>query len=186
LKKKEVDLYGYIGYAYIGVDMDSCNQQFKRTTFAGIDDKRSPEEMDKQIAKLRLFMLLSSNDMKTNEILPLYYTRQQIGQVFDIGKNYADLVPLRVQNQEAFRGHLMLTFMATAIIQRLQRDILSKSKKKDKVSLEGVFMALRNQKCKVYAKDIIPQEPVKNVNAVYNLLGIDCPIKINRTETMLC
>ncbi|MDR3203433.1 MAG: hypothetical protein LBV23_01635, partial [Deltaproteobacteria bacterium] len=76
--------------------------------------------------------------------------------------------------------------MATAIIQRLQRDILSKSKKKDKISLEGVFMALRNQKCKVYAKDIIPQVPVKNVNAVYNLLGIDCPIKINRTETMLC
>jgi transposase len=63
--------------------------------------------------------------METSEILPLYYTRQQIEQIFDIGKNYADLLPLRVQSEDTFRGHLMLTFMATAILQMLQRDILT-------------------------------------------------------------
>jgi hypothetical protein len=115
LKKKEVDVYGHTGFAYIGVDMDNRNQQFKRAAFAAIDDKKSPEEMDERIAKLGVFMLLSSEDMETNEILPLYYTRQQIEQVFDIGKNYADLLPLRVQSEDTFRGHLMLTFMATAI-----------------------------------------------------------------------
>jgi hypothetical protein len=186
VKKKAVDIYGYSGYAYIGIDMDSRNQQFKRTAFAALDDKKSPEETDARIAKLGVFMLLSSDDMETKEILPLYYTRQQIEQVFDIGKNYADLLPLRVQSEDTFRGHLMLTFMATAILQRLQRDILSKRKKNDKTNPEGVFMNLRNQKCKVYAKDIIPQEPVKAINAVYKLLGIDCPTSINRTDTVLC
>jgi transposase len=180
LKKKEVDVYGHVGYAYIGVDMDSRNQQFKRAAFAAIDDKMPAEEMDARIAKLGVFMLLSSDDMETNEILPLYYTRQQIEQVFDIGKNYADLLPLRVQSEDTLRGHLMLTFMATAILQRLQRDILSKRKKKDKTNPEGAFMNLRNQKCKVYAKNIIPQEPVKNINDVYKLLGIECPTMINR------
>ena len=186
LKKKEVDVYGYTGYAYVGVDMDSRNQQFKRTAFAAIDDKKSPEEIDARIAKLGVFMLLSSDDMDTNEILSLYYTRQQIEQVFDIGKNYADLLPLRVQSEDTFRGHLMLTFMATAILQRLQRDILSKRKKKDKINPEGAFMNLRNQKCKIYSKNIIPQEPVKNVNAIYNLLGINCPTTINRIDSVLC
>ena len=181
LKKKEVNVYGYAGYAYVGVDMDSRNQQFKRAAFAAIDDKRSPEEMDKQIAKLGVFMLLSSDDMETSEILPLYYTRQQIEQVFDIGKNYADLLPLRVQNEDTFRGHLMLTFMATAILQMLQRDILSKRKKKDKTNPEGAFMNLRNQKCKVYSDSIIPQERVKIINDVYKLLGIECPTTIGRT-----
>jgi hypothetical protein len=186
LKKKEIDIYGHSGYAYVGVDMDSRNQQFKRAAFAAIDDKLPPEEMDGRIAKLGVFMLLSSDDMETNEILPLYYTRQQIEQVFDIGKNNADLLPLRVRNEDTFRGHLMLTFMATAILQRLQRDILSKRKKKDKINPEGAFMNLRNQKCKVYEKNIIPQEPVKNVNAVYKLLGIGCPTMITRNGTLLC
>ena len=109
-----------------------------------------------------------------------YYTRQQIEQVFDIGKNNADLLPLRVQKEETFRGHLMLTFMATAVLQQLQRDIISKRKKKSKVNPEGVFFKLRNQKCKVYEKNIVPQEPVKDINDVYKLLGISCPVTISK------
>ncbi len=63
--------------------------------------------------------------------------------------NCGGVLPLRVQNENTFRGHLMLTFMATAILQRLQRDI-------------------------------IPQEPVKDINAIYKLLGIECPVAIAR------
>jgi transposase len=180
LKKKKVDVYGYVGYAYVGVDMDSRNQQLKRAAFAAIDDKLSSDEMDEKIAKLGVFMLLSSDDMETKEILPLYYTRQQIEQVFDIGKNNADLLPLRIQNEDTFRGHLLLTFIATAILQRLQRDILSKRKKKDKINPEGAFMKLRSQKCKVYNKNIVPQESVKEINEVYKLLAIICPTTIAR------
>ncbi len=74
----------------------------------------------------------------------------------------------------------MLTFMATAILQRLQRDILKRRKKNDRINPEGAFMKLRNQKCKVYEKNIIPQEPVKDINAIYKLLGIECPVAIVR------
>ena len=49
-------------------------------------------------------MIISSEDMKPDEILPLYYTRQQIEQVFDISKNYAEILPLRVHSEETFRG----------------------------------------------------------------------------------
>lgn len=180
LKKKKVDVYGHEGFAYIGIDMDSRNQQFKRAAFAAIDDKVAPDEMDARIAKLGMFMLLSSDDMETSEILPLYYTRQQVEQVFDIGKNNTDLLPLRIQNENTFRGHLMLTFMATAIFQKLQRDIIERRKKKDKINPEWAFMKLRNQKCKVYEKNIIPQEPVKEINDIYKLLKIDCPTSISR------
>ena len=186
LKKKEVDVYGYTGYAYVGVDIDSRNQQFKRIAFEAIDDKKSPEEMDEQLAKLGVFMLLSSDNMGTDEILPLYYMRQQIEQVFDIGKNYADLLPLRVQSEDTLRGHLMLTFMATAVIQMLQRDIIAKRKKKDKVNPEGALLTLRNQKCKVYSHSIVPQERVKSVNDLYKLLDVLCPISIPRTHVLLC
>jgi hypothetical protein len=185
IRKKKVDVYGHTGYAYIGIDTDSRNQQYKKTAFAALDDKLSPVEADDRLDKLGVFMLLSSDDMDTKEVLPLYYTRQQIEQVFDIGKGSADLLPLRIQNENTFRGHLMLTFMATAILQRLQRDIITRRKKGDKTNPEGAFMYLRNQKCKVYRNNVIPQEAVKKVNEVYKLLGITCPTKIARDE-LLC
>ena len=181
MKKVKVNVYGYEGCAYLGVDMDSRNTQLKKATFNCMDDKLAPEEIDKRISKLGVFVLLSSDDMDTKDILPLYYTRQQIEQVFDIAKNNADILPLRTQNEDTFRGHLMLTFLATAILQKMQRDILTLRKKGDKTNPEGALMTLRNQKCKVYDSNIIPQEAIKDINAVYKLLGIKCPTTIART-----
>jgi len=178
IKKAKIDVYGYEGYAYAGVDMDARSPQIKRTTFNCMDDKLSSEETDRRIARLGVFMLISSDDMDVKDILPLYYTRQQIEQVFDITKNNADMLPLRTHTEDTFRGHLMLTFLATVIIQKLQRDILTLRKKGDKTNPEGAFMILRNQKCKVYNDNIVPQEAVKDINAIYKLLGIDCPTTI--------
>jgi hypothetical protein len=178
IKKVPVELYGNAGFAYIGVDMDSRNQQMKKAAFAAMDDKLSSEDADKRMSNLGVFMIISSEGIKTEEILPLYYTRQQIEQVFDIGKNNADLLPLRVQNESTFRGHLMITFLATVILQRLQRDIIAKSKKKNRINPEGVLMTLRNQKCKVYTDEIVPQEAVKNINDIYKLFQIKCPTVI--------
>jgi hypothetical protein len=178
MKKVPVELYGNAGFAYIGVDVDSRNQQMKRSAFAAIDDKLSPEDADTRMSKLGVFVIISSEDIDIAEILPLYYTRQQIEQVFDLGKNNADILPLRVQNEDTFRGHLMVTFLATVLLQKLQRDILAKRKKKDKINPDGALFALKNQKCKVYANKIIPQEAVKSINNVYKLFQIKCPVAI--------
>ena len=178
MRKAPVELYGNAGFAYIGVDVDSRNQQMKRAAFAAMDDKLPQDDADKRMSNLGVFVIVSSEDIETGEILPLYYTRQQIEQVFDIGKNNADLLPLRVQNEDTFRGHLMLTFLATVILQKLQRDILAKRKKKDKINPEGALFSLRNQKCKVYNDEIVPQEAVKSVADIYRLFQIKCPATI--------
>ena len=180
MKKVPTDLYGNSGFAYIGVDVDSRNQQMKRAAFAAMDDKLSPEEADSRMSSLGLFVMISSEDIGTADILPLYYTRQQVEQVFDLGKNTADILPLRVQSEDTFRGHLMLTFLATVLLQKLQKDILSLRKKKDKTNPESALFALRNQKCKVYADEIVPQEAVKSINDLYKLFHIVCPSSIPR------
>ena len=180
MKKAKVDICGYEGYAYVGIDVDSRNSQVKRTMFSSMDDNLSPEETESRITKLGAFVLISSEDMDIKDVLPLYYTRQQVEQVFDISKNNADILPLRVQNEDTLCGHLMLTFIATAILQKLQRDIIALRKKGDKTNPEGALMKLRNQKCKVYRDKIIPQEAVKEINDVYKLLRIDCPNVINK------
>jgi hypothetical protein len=83
-----------------------------------------------------------------------------------------------VQNEDTFRGHLMLTFLATVVIQKLQRDIIANRKKSDKICPEGVFMSLRNQKCKIFQKEIVPQEAVRTNNELYKMFRIKCPTSI--------
>ena len=152
----------------------------KRVAFSAMDDKLTPEDADMKMSKLGVFIIISSESIAIEDILPLYYTRQQIEQVFDLGKNNADILPLRVQNEDTFRGHLMLTFLATIILQKLQRGILEKRKKKNKTNPEGVLLSLRNQKCKVYENEIVPQEAVKSINDVYKLFQIKCPFVISK------
>jgi hypothetical protein len=84
IAKVKVDIYDYTGFAYVGVDVDSRNQQTKRAAFEAFDDKLTNAEMDVKMAQLGLFVIISSESLLTSEVLPLYYTRQQIEQVFDI------------------------------------------------------------------------------------------------------
>ena len=101
------------------------------------------------------------------DILPTYYARQQIEQVFDLGKNYALMLPLRVRSEEALRGHLLLTFAATAVFRLLQERLEGSP-----YNPQSLFQNLCNQKCKVYDTQVIPQEPAKKAHDAYKLLGI--------------
>ncbi len=71
-----------------------------------------------------VFVILSSRKIAVNKILPTYYTRQQIEQVFDIGKNYADMLPLKSQSKDTFRRHLLLTFIACIILKIMQDQVI--------------------------------------------------------------
>jgi hypothetical protein len=83
------------------------------------------------------------------------------------------MLPLRVHSEETFRGHLLLTFIATVAV-KLAQDKL-KGSVYNPISM---FMNLRNQKCKVYEDRIVPQEAFKKANDCYKLFDIKCPVSI--------
>lgn len=153
--------------------------QHKKTILKALDDKKDCNETDAAIKKLGVFAILASEEIPEDKLLPMYYTRQQVEQVFDISKNYADLLPIRVQSEQAFAGHLLVCFMATAIMQRLQQELLNcRSQKAKSLNAESILSYLRNQKCRVYSDFAIPQEPLKEVNAIYDIFKIQVPYKI--------
>ena len=178
MRRLPVDLDGHAGYAYLGLDMDSHNMQEKKISLEALDDNLPFEEIDSKMRRLGTFVIVSSEKMECKEALPLYYTRVQIEQVFDLAKNNADLVPLRIHGEETLKGHLMLTFLSSILFQLLQQDMLLHTQKKDKINPEGSFLVLRNQKCKVFDKAVIPQEPTKKMNDIYKLLDIESPVSI--------
>ncbi|MDR1015144.1 MAG: hypothetical protein LBL86_09255 [Coriobacteriales bacterium] len=124
-------------------------------------------EADGRVPPPRLFMALASVDVPASQLLPLCYAGQRTGQPCDIGTGDADLRPLRLQEGETSCGHLILAFIAAAVLHCLQEDIVAKG---GTVDSEGAFMALRNRKCKVYPDTVIAQEPTDAINEIYRLL----------------
>ncbi|MCD8348264.1 MAG: transposase [Lachnospiraceae bacterium] len=182
IKKVPVNVCGYEAYVYLCIDEDMYLMQHKKAILNALDNKKDFNETDAEVKQLGVFAILTSEELSEDKLLPMYYTRQQVEQVFDISKNYADLLPIRVQSEQAFAGHLLVCFMATAIMQKLQQELLKRRSKKAKsLNAESIFMYLRNQKCKVYEDYAIPQEPRKEVNAIYDIFKVQVPYKIPLT-----
>lgn len=180
VKKMETEYCGHTVYLYFGVDSTMKSLQKTKKMFELLESGKSPEEIDIEIMKLGMFCLFSAENLDTKDILPIYYTRQLVEQTFDVAKNYADILPLRVANEKTLGGHLFLCFIATAIIQHLQKAILAK-KISRKLNPIGVMMSLRNHKSKVFEKALIPYEPARENNELYKLFNIIVPkeVKLN-------
>ena len=176
IKRVPIHLCGHEAYAYVAIDhqrrSDEMYAFMKRTT----EDKHkslSCDEADCEAKSKGLFIILSSEIVETSEILPLYYTRQVIEQVFDFYKNNAELVPLRTHVEDTFRGHLMLSFLST-IAYMLLNAMLDGSK----FCADGAFRALHNLKCKVFDDHILVKEPSKKINDIAKHLDIEIPLKL--------
>ena len=171
IKRVECQLIeGHHAYAYIGLDIERKSSESKKLFQKAKSKKLSDSNVFDKMSGQGVFILVSSKQIAKEEILPTYYTRQQIEEIFDIGKNYADMLPLRVQTEETFRGHLVLTFIATVIVKLIQEHL-----KQTPYNPISLFLNLRNQKCKVYEDVVITQEPFKKINGCYKLFGITCP-----------
>lgn len=161
---------GHTGYVYMGLDLAEEHMLRKQIASRANADNLPIKEVRRQMRGKGIFCLISSRRVAVDKILPLYYTRQDVEQVFDIGKNYASMLPLCVESEDTFRGHLLLTFLATVI----QRMIQQKAKAHE-WSLDYLFTNLRNHKCKAFPETIIPQEATRKQNEIYKAFGLKVP-----------
>lgn len=144
----------------------------------------SKEEIYDELAVDGIFVMVSTNELSKEEILPVYYTRQEVEQTFDVAKNDASLLPLRIQSEENLRGHLLLVFIATAIRKLIEKTLNDPStkgmpKKGRKLNTGSLLQNLGYQHAKVFADEIIPQEANSKANLGYRVFGIESPLSIS-------
>jgi transposase len=176
VKRVETDLWGHIGYAYVCMDHARREDEILKYAKATLETTDvSHEEMDIAIESKGTFVLISSEKIEPKEVMPLYYTRQVVEQVFDTSKNSTDLLPLRVHSEEAFRGHLLLNFIVTVIHLSINQML-----KDSCYNTDSAFIIMRNQKCKVFDDCILPKETTKKMNDIYKLLNLKPILKIDR------
>ncbi|MDX1916742.1 MAG: hypothetical protein SFT68_02010, partial [Rickettsiaceae bacterium] len=112
----------------------------------------------------------SSNHMEKNEVLPNYYTRQSIEQIFGFAKSQNDLLPLRVHSDEAVRGYLFLSFIGLILFVKVRQQL------KDNFTVQQALVILRNLKAKIFDDKIILTELSKTQKSVLALLNCTVPI----------
>jgi hypothetical protein len=174
IKCVPTELFGRKAYAYVAIDHQRRSDEsytFMKQAFS--DNDLPYEEVDRKAKSKGMFVILSSECVEISDILPLYYTRQAIEQVFDLYKNNADLLPLRTHGEDTFRGHLMLSFLST-IVYMLVNHLLDGIK----FCAEGAFRTLHNLKCKVFDDCILIKEATKKNNDIVDHLNIELPLML--------
>jgi hypothetical protein len=137
------------------------------------DDPEKLKKLSEKLPFVGKFILLSSDNYEMSEIMPLYYTRQAIEEVFDISKNFADLLPLRAHSEETIRGRLLISFITTILY-----SIISNNLANTKLSATNIFYHLHNWLIKIYETVKILEEPTKVQKESYQLLNIDYPFEV--------
>jgi transposase len=171
IKRVEIDLYGAPCFAYVAEDMDRKHDEIKNyfiDNYYNVD--LTFDDMNKAMHTKGMFVLIASKSIDKSAIMPLYYTRQAIEQVFDINKNNIDLLPLRVHGIETFRGLMLVSFI-TSVAYVLVNEYLCDT---DFRSIEA-YRLFKNLKCKVFDDQIIIQELNKKMNDIAKAVKLSFP-----------
>jgi hypothetical protein len=175
------DFHGKGAFAYVSIDQEVQAQE-RAQIIIKASSFNSDAERRKQYRNSGVFIIVSKIEVDVKEILPLYYSRQAIEQVFDFSKNYANILPLRTHTEATFRGHLLISFMATIAIMTIDRLFLNANprSKKPKLNFIQARSCLRQMKCNVYKDKIIVIEPDAACNTVIKALKVDFKKTISR------
>jgi hypothetical protein len=184
MKRVSIELFGHVAYAYIAIDFDRQIDEQERYYRKAAANSRKKEkgneskEGETDENDMGYFVLISSEMLDVFEVMPLYYMRQIIEQTFDFAKNDVALVPLRTHTDETFRGHLMLSFMATILLITVRR-VLKTRKKTSELPAVQALKAMRYIKCNVFPRSIVTSEPSKYANLIIDELKLSVPGVIN-------
>jgi hypothetical protein len=179
MKRVFFELHGHECYAYISVDFERMTDEqesYYRKAVANRGKKKDGPEKPKE--HFGFFVLISSEKLEPQEVMPLYYMRQTIEQTFDFAKNDVALLPLRSHKDETFRGHLLLSFMATVMLITVKR-VLKTRKKLAVMPAVQALKSMRYIKCDVFPRTLVTSEPSKYANLIINELKLTLPEAVN-------
>ncbi len=154
-------------YAYLGLDVSMRDQQKSSLRSKLTDQDMADGDVYDSLNNYGLFMLMATRPISAEKAIAMYYTRNQIEEIFGIEKGNGKLLPLRTVTEETLRGHLLITFIVSVIL-LLLRDKLSEIK----MPVSAAFEELRHQQGIVYDDAIVPSVATKNMNTIYRLFKI--------------
>jgi hypothetical protein len=159
-------------YAYVCKDVVKEHEdenRYNEKKIETVDDVQF--QKDKQ--KFGTFVLLSTANLKAIDILPCYYARQGIELIFDYLKNEVDILPIRVHSETAFKGHLLICFMALTGYISFKNEL-----DQNDIQVHSALDTLSRYHCEVFSNRLVPNVASKKVNDICKALQIQIPREI--------
>jgi hypothetical protein len=174
-KKVPITLCDKNLFAYIMLDSQQKVEEEKYIFNKYKEDSDKASKIDEKLKSIGRFIILSSKDYEIDEILPIYYTRQIIEQVFDVSKNFADLLPLRAHSYETIRGRLLLSFIATILYILINQKLAN-----SKFCASKAIYYLRNLNIKISETANLIDELTKIQKDILSVLQLESPYSLER------
>ena len=167
-EKKDKDAYGYLC-----LDTTMRNEKQKRINAEVSDEEMDEDRLYEEMQTAGLFMLVCTRKVEKKYLLGLYFTRNQVEEIFKIGKGNGKMLPICVESEEALRGHLLITFISSVITKILMNRLLNTG-----WSPVSIYSILQYQIAQIFPDYLLTSEPVKNMNDIYKHFRITCPSSI--------
>jgi transposase len=152
IRKRHIDLYGYLAYAYVVCDPVRRGKEISKKI---LELESTGNELE--LEKCGMMILISNIDMSSDEVVPFYYSRQMVEQLFGISKDDLNILPIRTHSEARFRGLMLISFIALIVYMKIKVSIGSS------ITVEQLFLLLRNLKCKVYSDNSLIVSEVSKV-----------------------
>ena len=172
IKSKEITLYGHKMFAHVILDPYKKAKDTNKLIHESFEDEEAEEYTNCKMKYCGYFLLISRCQMKKEEVLPTYYTRQSIEQVFGFAKSCNSILPLRVHSEQAVRGYLFLVFLSLVLFVMVRQKLLLK------MTVDQALLTLRNLKAKLYDSEALILESNKKSKDIAKLLGILMPTTV--------
>ena len=166
VQKVKTDLYGYGGFAYVCQDIKEIGRRKDKFFRDAKEDKLSNAEIAEKLPFIGKFVLVSNTELSSEELLPLYYARQNAENAFGFSKSKLNLLPLRVHSTQNLRGYIFLCYLALLLSLEIQ------NKLKNLCSLQEALKLAHNQFCEIYDNKFVPLEPNRRLKEVYEKLDV--------------
>jgi transposase len=169
VKRFPIDLFGNSAFAYVVCDVKRKADESTKYMIAAKEDNLDINEINKEMIFKGKLVIISSVDIPTGEIIPLYYTRQFAENLFGISKSFLEILPLRIHSIETFRGYLLLNFLSLVVYLGLKKDL------KNKLTVEAALTEMTNLMCKVFDGTLLVSEPTKKMKEICSSLRVVVP-----------
>jgi transposase len=167
VKENEIVICEKKAFAYLVLDPERRGREISKAVLK-LDDKDSDFEKF-GFSNCGKMVLLSSEKLKTDDVLPLYYTRQIAERMFGIAKDDLGILPIRVHSEPNFKGFMMLIFISLIL------SCSVKSRLGKNMSTEKAFSILKNLKCKIYNNTVISNEVNKKQRLIFENSNVVVP-----------
>ena len=165
-------------YAYFCLDTTMRNEKQKNINAGLADEDIDESELFDEMQDAGTFMLVCTRRVEKNNLLGLYFTRNQVEEIFKIGKGSGKMLPICVESEATLRGHLILTFITSVILKILMDRIIGTG-----WSPDSIFSILQHQIVQIFPEYLLTSDPVKNMNDIYKHFKIKCPSSIPYTAS---